>query len=386
MSDAAIPPRLVVLGPSSSPRICALQSACANLGRPAPTVLSYDAFVAAPYRLCDLLRPGSALRFESPDRDMNALRALYAAGEQATREAGYAAVRPEAFGTVKGAIESPAQLVAGLLGAIREGERMAVAAGVPTSASADDIALACDKSASAERLRNHSVPAPTVIPPPASFEELAATTGVRRARRVFVKLRYGSAAAGMVALAQGPAGRWVAYTTGELHASGVVLASRRVRRLDDVAEIAPLIDALAPLGLHVESWLPKAGLDGGVCDLRLVVIAGEKVLPVVRKSPHPMTNLHLGAERGAPNRLRRLMGEDSWGAMIAMAKAAARCFPSLTAVGVDMAVLSGYQRAAVLEINAFGDFVKGAFLEGLTPHEWQIRYLDNAVASIGYSR
>lgn len=371
------PPLLVVLGPSSGPRICGLQSACENLGRPPPIVLGYDSFLAAPERLRDLLRPGSLLRFESPDRDMNALRALYLAGESPARDAGYAVVRPETVGASRGAIGSPAQLVAGLVTAIRDAAKIATASGARTSASPDDVELACDKTASAQRLRDHGVPTPRTLPSPMTFDELAESMRAHRSRRVFVKLRHGSAAAGMMALAQGPRGRWVAYTTGELHPSGEVYACRRVRRLENVTDIAALVDALAPLGLHVEAWAPKASIDGNVCDLRLVVIAGEKVLPVVRTSPHPMTNLHLGARRGAPGRLRPRMGEDSWCAMIATAKAAARCVPSLMAVGVDAAVLSGYRRMTVLEINAFGDFVKGAYLHGLTPHEWQIRLLDD---------
>lgn len=379
--SAPAPPLLVVLGPSSGPRVCALHSACENLGRPPPRVLSYDAFLEAPERLRALLQPGSLLRFESPDRDMNALRALYLAGEIPARDAGYAVIRAETVGASRGAIGSPAQLAAGLVAAVRAAAKIAAAAGARTSGSPDDIELACDKTASARRLRHHGVPTPRTLPSPTTFDELAETMRARRSRRVFVKLRHGSAAAAMMALAQGPAGRWVAYTTGELHSSGAVFASRRVRRIENVADIAALVDALAPLGLHVESWAPKASIDGSVCDLRLVVISGQKVLPVVRTSLHPMTNLHLGARRGAPDRLRQRMGEESWSAMIAAAKAAAGCVPSLKAVGVDAAVLSGYKRTAVLEINAFGDFVKGAFLHGLTPHEWQIRLLDGAVAS-----
>ena len=41
-------------------------------------------------------------------------------------------------------------------------------------------------------------------------------------------------------------------------------------------------------------------------------------------------------------------------------------------VGVDAAILVGDRRHAVLEVNAFGDHVKGVTYRGFTPQEWQI--------------
>ncbi len=73
--------------------------------------------------------------------------------------------------------------------------------------------------------------------------------------------------------------------------------SLRVRSYGTEEEVAALIDMLAPDGLHVERWLPKATLDGRVFDLRVVVIGGEPTHAVVRTSRTPMTNLHLGGAR-----------------------------------------------------------------------------------------
>ena len=71
-----------------------------------------------------------------------------------------------------------------------------------------------------------------------------------------------------------------------------------IRRYHQAAEVADLIDALAREGVQVEEWLPKAGLDESVFDLRVVVIGGEARHAVVRMGPGPMTNLHLGNRRG----------------------------------------------------------------------------------------
>ena len=50
--------------------------------------------------------------------------------------------------------------------------------------------------------------------------------------------------------------------------------SLRVRVYETSGEVAAIVDALAPDGLHVERWLPKAALGGRVVDLRVVVVAG----------------------------------------------------------------------------------------------------------------
>ena len=69
-------------------------------------------------------------------------------------------------------------------------------------------------------------------------------------------------------------------------------------------EIAALIDALCSHRVHVEEWIPKAGLDGHTLDLRVVVIDGTARQIVARLSRSPMTNLHLLNERGDPAAVR----------------------------------------------------------------------------------
>ena len=92
-------------------------------------------------------------------------------------------------------------------------------------------------------------------------------------------------------------------TTVEMVSSAVgvrLYNTRALRRYTSAAEIARLIDALAPHGLQVEAWIPKASVDGRIADLRFLVIAGEPAFRVLRKSRHPITNLHLGGERADP--------------------------------------------------------------------------------------
>lgn len=89
-----------------------------------------------------------------------------------------------------------------------------------------------------------------------------------------------------------------------------------MRSYETEEEVAALIDLLAPDGLHVERWLPKATLGGRVFDLRVVVVHGEPTHAVVRTSLSPMTNLHLGGARGdlgvVRSRLGRTAGTGHW--------------------------------------------------------------------------
>jgi hypothetical protein len=175
---------------------------------------------------------------------------------------------------------------------------------------------------------------------------------------VFVKPAHGSSASGVVALATA-AGKARATTSVELVRPGRLYNSLRVRDYRDEADIASIVDALAPDGLHVERWLPKAALGGRVVDLRVVVTAGRATHVVVRSSHVPMTNLHLGGRRGDLSALRRAAGEAAYGSAMATCERAAACFPGSLHVGVDLMFSPDWRRHAVAEVNAFGDLLPG---------------------------
>ena len=130
--------------------------------------------------------------------------------------------------------------------------------------------------------------------------------------------------------------------------------------------IASIVDTLAPDGLHVERWFPKAGLAGRVVDLRVVVIAG-RADPRRWCGPaaHPMTNLHLGGGRGdlaalrARGRRRRTRRRCE-----TCVRVAAACFPGSLHVGVDLMFSPDWRRHAVAEVNAFGDLLPGLLVDG----------------------
>src|SRR5262249_14138220 len=138
------------------------------------------------------------------------------------------------------------------------------------------IKLAFDKRECHAALSAAGISVPRALPPPACFDDLIEQMRRARLPRVFVKLQHGSAASGMVALATSPRGV-AAWTTVQYERRlGVELFNTRaVRRIEGAAGIAAIINALIPLGVHVEAWVPKVGIDGAACDLRVLVVNGE---------------------------------------------------------------------------------------------------------------
>jgi hypothetical protein len=191
--------------------------------------------------------------------------------------------------------------------------------------------------------------------------------------RVFVKPRHGSSASGVVAL-QVAGGRVHATTSVEVDGDGL-FNSLRVRTYGDEGTVAAIIDRLAPDGLHVERWFPKAAIHGRVFDLRVVTIAGRPGHVVVRSSTGPMTNLHLGGVRGDLAAVRAAIGPAGWARAMGICAAVAACFPGSLHTGVDLMVGADWRRFAVAEVNAFGDLLPGLLVEGRDTYAAEVRAL-----------
>lgn len=366
------PGRIVVLGPGAGPRHDSFVAACVERLGGAPASLAWDEFLADPDRLAAMLRPGSYLRIDTPDQQPGPIAALYRAGRETTAAAGFETLSDAGVDAlVAGEIGSPAQLAFGLVAATARAEAIGRGCGAIISTSAADVACAFDKFAALDRLAQAEVPVPLALSAPMSFDDLVAAMDAAGLSRVFVKLRHGSAAAGMIALAR-QGDRWIATTTAVEGERGRLLASRNLRRLTDRGEIARLVDRLAPLGLHVERWLPKIGIDGRVADIRLVMLDDGSIRPVLRTSRHPMTNLHLGGDRAPIDALVRRIGHAAWQSVLASARSAARRFADSHVIGLDIAALADGCRHAVLEANVFGDFVKDFAPGARSPHAAQL--------------
>ncbi|MFE6486827.1 STM4014 family protein [Streptomyces sp. NPDC057757] len=245
-----------------------------------------------------------------------------------------------------------------------------------------DLAVLFDKRLCHARLDAAGVPVPP-SPTSGGVRPVEGWSDVRRLmeeaglRRAFVKLAHGSSASGVLAVETATGGRVRATTSVERTADGGLHNSLRVRGYTDEAEIAAIVDRLAPDGLHIERWLPKASLGDRSADLRVVVVAGRATHAVVRTSRSPLTNLHLGGARGDLSAVRALAG-DRWAQALTISERAAACFPDTLCVGVDLLPAVGWRRFAVGEVNAFGDLLPrltglpGSGAEGLDTYAAQV--------------
>jgi glutathione synthase/RimK-type ligase-like ATP-grasp enzyme len=383
------PPQAVIVGTAGDPRVAGYQAARARAGLAPAALLDYRDLIADPEGAAARLRAPARVRIESPGRDPQVLAGLLVHGittsarlglhhwsrDEIARQAGE-----------RGRLLPPRQLYFGMAHVLEALAARAREPGTPPAiALVPDIATILrtfDKTACHRHLAAAGVPVPQALPSSvASFEALIAAMQAARLARVFVKLQHGSAAAGTVALATSRLGMSAVTTVEQVpDADGVRLYNTRaLRRHTSPAEIARLVDALAPHGLHVEAWIPKAGIDGRIVDLRVVTVAGEPVFRVLRRSRHPITNLHLGGERADAAGLLARMSARAAAALDQTCRAVARAMPGALQLGIDIAVAAGLARHYVLEVNAFGDLLKGVTdRQGLDPYDVQLRAMEQA--------
>ncbi len=311
------------------------------------------------------LPTGSLVRVDSPGEDAEVDRMLRAAAEPARH----------------GELVGLAAWYAGLRAALGRVAEAARTAGATLLSDPAEILTMCDKRACHRLLHDAGVPVPPALPSPTSYVQLRAAMVRTGWHRVFVKPAHSSSAAGVIAL-QLHKGQIRATTTIE-ESAGRLYNSKRVRDYHDEATVARLVDQLAPDGLHVERWFPKASLGGRVLDLRVVVVAGRPTHVVVRTSRTPLTNLHLGGRRGDLAVLRAAAGEEAYAAAMLTCVRAAQCFPASLQVGVDLMFSPDWRRHTVAEVNAFGDLLPGLVVDGRDTYAEQVAALRRRFVTVG---
>jgi len=346
--------RLSVVASPGDRRALGFAAACKAEGLPEPRLIPWSSLLSG---TAERAGPG-LLRIDSPGSDARAGALLRGPGDPARVGGG-------------------ARWYAALTSALSRLRRTA-AAGTEWLSDPGDIAVMFDKRRCHARLLAAGVPVPPALPEVTSYTQLRAGMTGARWERVFVKPAHGSSASGVIALhARGSRVRGV--TSAVPGPSGGYVNSLRLATCDREVEVAELVDTLAPDGLHVEQWVPKAGMHGRTFDLRIVVIAGTPTHVVARTSRVPMTNLHLGGQRGDLAAVRSAVGETGWHRALDICAQAAACFPGSLMVGVDLLVATGLRRFFVGEVNAFGDLLPGLLglpggpAEGLDTYRAQVR-------------
>jgi hypothetical protein len=342
---------LTVVGNPGNRRVGLFLAAAERRSFPAPDVIAWhDVIAGRELRF----RPGSLVRIDSPGEDAEVDRLLRAAATPAR----------------DGEIVGGRTWFTGFGRALDRVASEVHAQGATLLSDPTEIMVMFDKAATHARLTAASIPVPPALPSsPPDWAALRAGLAGAGWSRVFVKPRHGSSASGVIALHVGT-GRVSATTSVEL-SGGALFNSLRVRRYEREADVAAIVDRLAPDGLHVEQWFPKADLHGRVVDLRVVAIGGVPSHVVVRASHSPMTNLHLGGVRGDLGALRAAAG-DRFDAGMETCRAVAACFPGSRQIGIDLMYAPEWRTHAIAEVNAFGDLLPGLLVDGLDTYEAQL--------------
>lgn len=354
--------RLAVLGNPGNRRVALFRTAAVAAGLAPPEVVCWREVAAG--GPVPPLPAGGLLRIDSFGEDAEVDRLLRGAAAPARR----------------GEIVGGADRYRGLGRALRAVAGAAARDGTTVLNDPRDILTMFDKAACHRLLREAGVPVPDALDAPVgSWAELRSALRGRGWTRVFVKPRHGSSASGVLAMHVAPR-RVHAVTAVEVD-GGRLYNSLRVRAHTDEALVGTIVDRLAPDGLHVERWFPKASTGGRVFDLRVVTVAGRPGHTAVRTSRSPMTNLHLGGLRGDLAAVRHALGPAGWARAMDICAGVAACFPGSLHTGVDLMVGADLRGFAVAEVNAFGDLLPGLLVDGLDTYGAQVRAVLDGMAA-----
>lgn len=91
----------------------------------------------------------------------------------------------------------------------------------------------------------------------------------------------------------------------------------------------------------------------------------------------PITNLHLGNQRGDPDKLMKQMNSSSnpncWNEIKETCeKVASECFPMSFYMGLDVLVTPDFKKHYILEVNAFGDLLPRILIDDMDTYTMQV--------------
>ncbi|MDZ8105315.1 MAG: STM4014 family protein [Nostoc sp. DedQUE12a] len=362
-------------------RVGFLQQALAHFNLPPATVVDYADLIAGKQTLEQFNTPNTIIRFDSPEKNFDVDKAIIAEGSREIfSTSNHQHISAEAATKLefdKGLILYPRQWYLGWRYLLQKWETQLthLLTNGEFMNHPQDIAVMFDKPACHERFSRHNIPVPRSLGKIHNYEHLREQMQMQGIERVFIKLSHGSAASGVVAYRANSRFESAITTVERVRENGQTLLynSRKIRHYTHHEEIADIINILTAEGVQVEEWLPKAHLQECGFDVRVVVINGEAQHIVVRLGKSPMTNLHLGNERGNTEEFLAKVGLENWEIMKRSCEQAAALFPNSLYCGVDLLILPDWKTHAILEINAFGDLLPGILWNGMDTYTSEVK-------------
>ncbi len=355
------------------------------LGRAGQTarVVSWAGFLDDPDSLTRGTSEPAILRIEAFGEDIGVAQRLLKLGAAwARREGVWVATDAElaALPQRYGAILAPRQLHMGFETILYD---ISETVGPPSwtlLTPPSTISLCFDKRRTADFFRTLGIPVPRTI----DLDRDEYPNGA------MVKLASGSSASCLGIYRRGKSGPSF-FTTMEQTETGLYNSLRTRTYRGEPPE--SLVRLLRREGAHIEEFIPKASIEGQNFDLRILLVGGEPAFTVVRSSPQPITNLHLGGTRGDPARLPDVVPAHVLAGIDAAMRTIGTALPALH-LGVDVLIEAhpepGSPGFRVLELNAFGDLLPGltrrAPDDGGVSRDWSVYDWEIRAALAQYAR
>ncbi|MEP6502923.1 MAG: STM4014 family protein [Betaproteobacteria bacterium] len=349
-------PPWLVLGVGGSKRQQALQAARAALGLAPARLVEWRDWLAAPHALAAAGLAHCRLKIEPPGDDVEAHAALLRLG---CEQLGRAPCAPPRHGEL---LATDAWFRGFELAMERLQRQLDDTPGAAAVNAPADIVLMTDKWRCQQHLQAHGLPTPRPLGPVSGYDEFRALADRHGLDRLFLKARFGSSAAGVVAWRRNRRGDEQATTSAHLveHDGGWRLFNdKRIRSYAKPADIARVIDLVAAQQAYAEAWVAKPRAGAGHFDLRVLALAGRPAHRVARIGLRAMTNLHLDSRRADPATLMTAAERELMDDTVTLAAAS---LPRSQLIGFDLVVRG--RHAHVLEANAFGDLLPGLLWHG----------------------
>jgi hypothetical protein len=377
-SDDMLTQLLVIANPASR-RVAEIEAAVRRVGGFNLDVVSYSDLLSQSSNV--LPGPGGIVRLESPGECAETYKQILKAGIGPMESRGRVPIGSSSIDQLtcdRCEMLHPLQWYLGYQSIIGKLESDWADRGIRWMSAPSSIALAFDKLACLELWSTAGLPVPHRYSNLLTYADIRQAVPDRHAR-LFIKLRYGYSAMGAVAL-EWRDSRVRAITTVDVTWSQGrprFFLTKKPRVLQREFEIAWLIDTLGMEEILVEDWLPKARIHNQPFDLRILSIGGSVQHVVGRANDSPFTNLNLDAKRISREDVIQRLGP-AWPEAISLTERAAACFPGAGMLGIDLLVRPCRKKFALLEANAFGDYLPGLLFNGRSTYEAQLFALRHA--------
>lgn len=239
----------------------------------------------------------------------------------------------------------------------------------------DAILALIDKKICQQTLLSQAISVPPVVVLPPTFDQWVDHLIKNKCYQVFLKPRYGSSAAGVIAFRINPKSKKMTATTS-LQLTGTSTFSQcynslKLSTYQTPEDIQRIFNHVIEEDAYCEKWVTKPQVDGMNFDVRMVAINGKATHYVTRCSHSPITNLHLNNHRG--NILKHHNGNQMLKHAASEVEKAATVFPGARSIGVD--IITSTRRSRIIEINAFGDLLPGILYKGMSTYDMQAQSL-----------